>query len=187
MVLRFSIISRYRPSLLCYTRMLRCVKQIHWERHVTNLELYDGLPRVSTKIRARRLRLAGHCLRHAELAVSKLVLWAPTQGHCSRGRPQTTYVDTLCRDSGLRREELRTAMEDQRVWRAIIRCSASTEWILCKTYLPVMVYILCAWNNFCDLFNAFLKKYSNSASNILREAFSGCVALIGTLWKNADC
>ena len=113
----------------CYTRMLRSVKQIHWERHVTNLELYGGLPRVSTKIRARRLRLAGHCLRHDELAASKLVLWAPTQGHCSRGRPQTTYVDTLCRDSGLRREELRTAMEDQRVWRAIIRCSASTEWM----------------------------------------------------------
>ena len=102
--------------------------QIHWERHVTNLELYGGLPRVSTKIRARRPRLAGHCLRHAELAANKLVLWAPTQGHCSRGRPQTTYVDTLCRDSGLRREELHTAMEDQRVWRAIIRCSASTEW-----------------------------------------------------------
>ena len=58
----------------CYTRMLRSVKQIHWERHVTNLELYGGLPRVSTKIRARRLRLAGHCLRHAELAASKLVL-----------------------------------------------------------------------------------------------------------------
>ena len=114
----------------CYTRMLRCVKQIHWERHVTNLELYGGLPRVSTKIRARRLRLAGHCLRHAELAANKLVLWAPTQGHCSRGRPQTTYVDTLCRDSGLRLEELRIAMEDQCVWRAINRCSASTEWII---------------------------------------------------------
>ena len=53
-------------------------------------------------------------------AVYKLVLWAPTQGHCSRGRLQTTYVDTLCQDSGLRREELRTAMEDQRVWRAIM-------------------------------------------------------------------
>ena len=30
----------------------------------------------------------------------------------------------------LQREELPTAMGDQRVWRAIIRCSASTEWIV---------------------------------------------------------
>ena len=102
--------------------MVGCVKQIHC---VTHLELYGRLPRVSTKIRARRLR---------QVNVSDMLSWQRaslcfgplTQGHCSRGRPQTTYVDTLCRDSGLRREELRTAMEDQRVWRAIIRCSDST-------------------------------------------------------------
>ena len=59
--------------------------------------------------------------------MSRLVLWAPTWGDSSHGRPQSTYVNTLCRDSGLRREELRTAVEDNMfggppsdVWRAAI-------------------------------------------------------------------
>ena len=105
-----------------YTRMIQCIKQMNgrgiantWSSKIDYQEL---------SLRTRWLRLADHWLRHTELAVSQLVLWAPThQWHCSRGRPQTI----LCRDSGLRWEELHTAMEDQRVWRAIIRCSASTE------------------------------------------------------------
>ena len=43
---------------------------------------------------------------HTELAVSRLVLWAPTQGRCSHGRPQTTFVDTFLVPG---REELRIA------------------------------------------------------------------------------
>ena len=62
---------------------------------VRNEALYGNLPRVTDKIRERRLRLAGHCVRHSELEVSDLVLWEPTQGKSSRGSQRLTYVDML--------------------------------------------------------------------------------------------
>ena len=47
-----------------YTRMLRMVLNVSWEDHVKNVDLYGTLPRVTDKIRARRMGLAGHCIRH---------------------------------------------------------------------------------------------------------------------------
>ena len=44
---------------------------------MTNKELYGDLPKLSCKIRERRLRLAGHCVRHREDIALKLVLWQP--------------------------------------------------------------------------------------------------------------
>ena len=45
----------------CYTRMLRAVLNISKNEHVSNNTLYEGIPRVSDKVAARRMRLAGHC------------------------------------------------------------------------------------------------------------------------------
>jgi len=50
----------------CYTIMLRKALNISWRKHVTNELLYGDLPKISTKIRTRRLKLAGHCARHPE-------------------------------------------------------------------------------------------------------------------------
>ena len=110
----------------CYTRMLRAVLNISKSTHVTNANLYDGMPRVSQKIAARRMRLAGHCQRHQELPASKLVLWDPTHGHRSRGRPTLTYVDVLKSDAGAQStNELARCMENRddwkRRWRARLR------------------------------------------------------------------
>jgi len=58
----------------CYTRMLRKALSISWRKHVTNVLLYGDLPKFSTKIRTRRLKLAGHCASHPEEAASNLVL-----------------------------------------------------------------------------------------------------------------
>ena len=41
-----------------YTRMLRIALNVSWRDHVRNVNLYAGLPRVSTKVRKRRMRLA---------------------------------------------------------------------------------------------------------------------------------
>ena len=79
----------------CYTRMLRTVLNISKTAHATNKSLYGGMPRVSQRIAARRMKLAGHCQRHQELPAGRLVLWEPTHGHRSRGRPAPTYVDLL--------------------------------------------------------------------------------------------
>ena len=114
----------------CYTRMLRVVLNIGTSAHVTNESLYSGILRVSDKIAARRMRLAGHCQRHQELPANKLVLWEPTHGHRSRGRPTSTYVDVLKKDSGARNtSELAGCMENRddwkRRWRARLRTTCS--------------------------------------------------------------
>ena len=102
----------------CYTRMLRVVLNIDKSTHVTNERLYAGIFRVSDKIAARRMRLAGHCQRHQELPASKLVLWEPTHGHRSRGRPTPTYVDVLKKDTGAQTtNELAGCMENQDDWK----------------------------------------------------------------------
>ena len=90
---------------------------ISWKQHKTNADLYQNLPLVSTKIRQRRMRLAGHCIRHREEVAQQLVLWNPTDGKRSRGRPATTFIDTLLEDSGLNNiQELRMVMEDRDSW-----------------------------------------------------------------------
>ena len=102
----------------CYTRMLRVVLNINKSTHVTNNILYAGIPRVSDKIAVRRMRLAGHCQRHQELPASKLVLWEPTHGHRSRGRPTQTYVDILKMDTGVQStSELAGCMANRDDWK----------------------------------------------------------------------
>ena len=101
-----------------YTRMLQKVLNTNWRDQISNSELYGGLPRLSSKIASRRMRVAGHCYRHPELSTQKLVLWEPTRGRRGRGRPKTTYIDTLKRDTGAKtKEELATLMSDRGVWR----------------------------------------------------------------------
>ena len=53
-----------------YTRLLRTVFNVSWSEHLTNRELYNNLPKVTDKIRERRLKLAGHCVRHSEEVAS---------------------------------------------------------------------------------------------------------------------
>ena len=107
-----------------YTRMLRTALNVSWEDHVRNVDLYGYLPRLSDTIRQRRMRLAGHCVRHPELTASELILWEPTHGKKSRGRPHATFIDTLKRDSGLNNTaEIRTLMMDRVQWRAAIQNS----------------------------------------------------------------
>ena len=57
-----------------YTRMLWMALNISWKRCMTNEELYGDLPRVSSKIGIRRMKLAGHARHHKELLLNKLVL-----------------------------------------------------------------------------------------------------------------
>ena len=102
----------------CYTRMLRVVLNINQGEHITNKRLYGTLPSVSKKIAVRRMRLAGHCHRHQELPAQKLVLWEPTHGHQSRGRPTPTYVDVLKKDAGAEStNELARCMENRNDWK----------------------------------------------------------------------
>ena len=101
----------------CYTRLLRMAKNVSWREHKTNEELYQYLPKASTKSRQRRMRLSGHCARHKEEIASKLVMWEPTEGKRSRGRRRITYIDNLLEDAGVNNTaELQTLMEEREYW-----------------------------------------------------------------------
>ena len=63
-----------------YTKMLRMALNVSWRSHTNNNTLYRDLPKLSTKVRQRRMRLAGHCVRHQDEIASKIVLWQPTEG-----------------------------------------------------------------------------------------------------------
>ena len=104
-----------------YTRMLRMALNVSWKQHLTNVELYGSLPKVSQKIAQRRLRLAGHCIRHPEEIASQLVLWQPSQGEVNRGRKPTDYIDLIKRDTGLENiNEIRNVMVDRIKWREFV-------------------------------------------------------------------
>ena len=46
----------------------------------------------------------------------------PQHGHPNRGRPRTTYIDTIKADTGLdNTTEIRDAMLDQVVWKDFVR------------------------------------------------------------------
>ncbi|KAI8502220.1 hypothetical protein Bbelb_198080 [Branchiostoma belcheri] len=100
-----------------YTRMLRAVLNKSWTHHPSKAELYGTLPPVSATIRERRARFAGHCYRNKRELVSNLLLWAPTHGHSSLGRPHRTYIDQLAEDAGVRAEHLGQLMADRAAWR----------------------------------------------------------------------
>ena len=107
-----------------YTRMLRAALNVSWQDHIRNVDLYGFLPRLTDTIRQRRMRLAGHCMRHPELTASQLILWEPSHGRRYRGGRHATYIDTLRRDTGLDSvAEIRALMEERTEWRAAIRRS----------------------------------------------------------------
>ena len=104
-----------------YTKMLRMVLNLHWNLHTTNEELYGDMIKLSNKIRERRLRFVGHCVRHNDEIVSKLVLWDPLHGQSKRGRPNTTYLDMLRDDTGIRSSsEIKAVMLDRNLWRGFV-------------------------------------------------------------------
>ena len=97
-----------------YAKMLRVVKNVTWQKRITNEVLYAGLPRISTTDRERRLRFSGHCWSKNEV-VSTLVFVGtePKHGKRSVGGQARTFVDLLEAD----RDCLPPAMGDRVGWR----------------------------------------------------------------------
>ena len=110
-----------------YTRLLRFALNITWRDKWTNVKLYQGLPKISEKLRGRRMRLAGHLIRHPEEAAHETVLWEPLHGNPKRGAPSMNYVKLLKKDTGLDNvSEIRTVMEDRDGWRERTRRTSSS-------------------------------------------------------------
>ena len=58
-----------------------------------------SLQNVNTKIRERRMRIAGHLRRHNEELASKDLLGQQDRGQINRGRRRDTYIDTLLQNN----------------------------------------------------------------------------------------
>ena len=101
-----------------FTRMLRRTLGLTWEDKVTNANLYRNIPTLSSELRQRRLRFAGHCWRSKDEICSDLLMWEPLHGKRRVGAPATTYVDMLQEDTGLERDDLRKLMADRVLWRS---------------------------------------------------------------------
>ena len=91
--------------------------------------------KVSDKIKKRRLQFAGHCLRSSGQVVSDLVLSKPVHGKRGTGRPIKTYGDPMSQDTGQTPAEIKTCMENRRVWRAIrdvrqMSTEGVSEWVV---------------------------------------------------------
>ena len=103
-----------------YTRLLRTALNVSWEDHITNRDLYQDLLPITEVIKERRLRFVGHCWRSKSELASKLILWDPSHGKRSRGRPAITFIDQLEEDTGIRRNELPKLMDDRLHWKNLI-------------------------------------------------------------------
>ena len=100
---------------------MRTVFNVSWSDHLTNRELYGNLLKVTEKIRERRLKLAGNCVRHSEKMAFNLVLWRSSHGKPNRGRKMKTYLDNLMNDTNNERvDELQSLMMDRDLWRLLI-------------------------------------------------------------------
>ena len=106
----------------CYTRLLRLATDTSWKEKVTNVQLYKGLPKITDVIKERRLRLAGHCIRHNDEIAHNLILWTPKTGKRNRGRQPKTFVDILKNDCDCEEEdEIRSLMMDRAGWKKMSR------------------------------------------------------------------
>ena len=104
-----------------------CVQSKIWEQNPTRKQLYGHLPHIIQTIRVRQTRHAGHCWRSKDELISDILLWKPSHGHASVGRPAKTYIDQLYADTGCRVEDLSGAMNDREGWREIVMDICATS------------------------------------------------------------
>ena len=97
--------------------MPRAILNIHWSAHPSKERLYGNLVQITSVIKERRTRFAGHFDRSKDEVVSDLILWTLKHGKAKVERPSRTYVKQLTEDTDFQLEDLPRAMEDRDYWR----------------------------------------------------------------------
>ena len=97
--------------------MIHAILNIRWSTHPSKECLYGNLVQITSVIKERRTRFAGHCYRSEDEVVSDLILW--TNKHCKAkvGPPSKTYTKQLTEDADCQLEDLPRAMENREYWR----------------------------------------------------------------------
>jgi hypothetical protein len=116
-----------------YTKLLRYALNVSWRDHMKNDVLYGKLPRVSVRLRERRMIFAGHCWRCHESAkqpIHELLFWSVPDGVQKQGN-WTTYVKVLLEDFGsgkvLKKDlagaviQIQNAMGNRVEWKKIVK------------------------------------------------------------------
>ena len=105
---------------------IRAILNKCWKQHPTKQQLYDHLLPISKTVQIRRTRHVGHCWRSKDKLISNVLLWTPSQGCTSVGRPDRTYLQQLCTDTGCSLEDQPEAIEDRQMVRVREICASNT-------------------------------------------------------------
>ena len=138
-----------------YTRMLRAILNKSRQQHPTRHQLYGHLPPITKTIQVRRTRYAGHCWRSRDELIRDVLLWIPTHGRAKAGRPERTYIQQLCEDTGCCPEDLPRAMNDREEWRERVRDIRATS-----------VRWWWWWSIILDTERVFIKTETNKERNV---------------------
>ena len=113
-----------------YKIMLRAILNKSRRQHPTKHQLYGHLPLITTTIKVKRTRHAGHCWRSRDELISDVLLWTPSYGRAKAGRPARIYIQQLWENTGCSPEDLPEAMNDRENWRQRVRDirSGGTTW-----------------------------------------------------------
>ena len=104
-----------------YSRMLRAILNKSWWPHPTKQQLSGHLPPITKSIKVKRTWHAGHGWRSKDELISDVLLWTPSHGRAKAERPDGTYIQQLCGDTGCNPEDLPEAMDDREGWWERIR------------------------------------------------------------------
>ena len=128
-----------------YTKLLRYALNESWKDHMKDVDLYGKLPRISIRLRKRRMMFAGHCWRSIDSAnqpVRELLFWSVPDGVQKPGN-WTTYVKVLLEDYGGYKvikknltgaiNQIQSAMENRMEWKKIVKSACKQ-----KAPLPIL-------------------------------------------------
>ena len=91
--------------------MLHVILNKSSKQHLIKQLLHDLLPPISKTIQIR------NCWRSKDNLMNDVLLWTPSHGRVSIGRPTIIYLQLLCTDTGRSLEDLLGAMDDWDEWR----------------------------------------------------------------------
>ena len=89
-----------------YTRMLQAILNKSWKQHHMKQQLYGYIAPISKIIQIRSTKHTCHHWRRKDECIRDNLLWTPTHGHASVGRPARTYLYPLWADTGCSLEDL---------------------------------------------------------------------------------
>jgi len=136
-----------------HTRCQGRILHIRWHGHISNDEVLrrTGLLAALSVVRRWRLGLFGHVARLADDAPASLILRTYCDGVRSspdwrhaRGRPPTTRIQQICRDTGIPVADTLELAEDKSFWRQIATAGCC-GWTLRVTMMMMIMSCLEVW------------------------------------------